>query len=212
MAAPRRPGEYQTGRQDALRGSTPRPESAAGEVHAPQVDEPTRHYIEGVIIEHMGQLAASFEKIMALRSETKIVAEMSGRLHEAEQTLIRERKQTADAEGERDAAKRRAKATAYGAGGAIASVVGIFVAAWSGYRDTRDVAQKAAFEVATEAVEQKAVPIELKATNTDVRITAVEGRQSVLESEVKAVRQSTDRILELLEPATQIKVPRKGGR
>lgn len=189
------------------RGARPVTGSQArvGTVDVPDVDAPTRHYIEGVIIEHMGQLAASFEKIMALRSETKLVAEMSGKLHEAEQTLVRERKQTADAEGERDAAKRRAKATAYGAGGAIASVVGIFLAAWSGYRDTRDVAQRAAVEV----VEEKAAPIAIATTASDVRVTAVEARQTQLEHEVGAIRVATDRILELLEPPVDVVVSKR---
>ena len=165
-------------------------------------------FIEGVVVESMAQL----EQRIRLRGETEAMAELSGKLHRTQEHLTAQ--QQANLELAASVRKWVGIGKALGAG--IGATVVIALAAVGAYRDafaeTPKVSREIAAEEAKTVAEAKTAPLELRSTNTDVRITAVEGRQSALESEVKAVRQSTDRILELLEQPTSINVPTKGMR
>lgn len=139
-------------------------------------------------IEHLiTEALVAQERRLMLRLETAGKAQES-----AELTMAR-----------RSARRRGAWAVTLGtAAGAMAVV---FSTAWGVFRDTRNIAETAA----TQVVEEKAVPIAIATTASDVRVTAVEARQTQLEQEVGAIRLSTDRILELLEPPVEVVVPRR---
>lgn len=197
---PRRPStEYgvrtRTQPTSQLTGPTPKPPNSGAQFeHAvpPGIDKALAGFLEGVIIEQVAVLASSIEATGKVKVESKALAEISGKLYKAEETIVHKDKQV-----------RRSKGLAYTFGAALGTAICVFVVKWTAYRDTAEVASRAAVEV----VEAKAVPVAIAATANDVRVTAVEARQSKLEHEVGSIRQSTDRILELLEPATEVHVP-----
>jgi hypothetical protein len=178
-----------------LTGPTPKPPNSGAQFeHAvpPGIDKALAGFLEGIIVEQVAVLASSLEAAGKVKVESKALAEISGKLYKAEETIVHKDKQV-----------RRTKSLAVTLGAALGTTLAVFVTAWSAYRDTRQVAETAAVEV----VEAKAVPVAIAATANDVRVTAVEARQSKLELEVGSIKQSTDRILELLEPAAEVHVP-----
>lgn len=196
---PRRPGAYSTSRQDALRGPTPQPPSSGAHLERAVpagIDKATAAYLEGVIVEQVAILASSLERANALKVESKALAEMSGQLLEVEESAKKEKRR-----GDRN------KAIAWGNAAALLGALTVFVVKWTAYTDTATVASQAAAQTAVEVVEQKSLPIEVKATASDLRITALEERADAQGLELKHVRGTTDRILELLEPATEVRVP-----
>jgi hypothetical protein len=107
----------------------------------------------------------------------------------------------------RSARRRGAWATSLGV--ALGVTVTVFATAWSAFRETRQVAETAAQQVASDVVDVKTAPDRVQSVTNTVRIAAVEERQSALESEVGQIRTATDRILELLEPPTAVRVPKR---
>lgn len=107
----------------------------------------------------------------------------------------------------RSARRRGAWATSLGV--ALGVTVTVFATALSAFRETRSVAETAAQQVASDIVDVKTAPDRVQSVTNAVRIAAVEERQSVLESEVAEVKQGVGRILEILEPPTEVRVPKR---
>jgi hypothetical protein len=195
MVEPRRPGEYAaTGRQDALRGPTPRPTSAAGEVPVPQVDRHVAAFIEGVLTEGLAQL----ESRMSLRHETRAMAEMSGKLLEAEETVKRASKR----------AQKSQVVSLVSTSIALVLVIAIgVVSQWARQLFSEDVKQAAAV-----AIEQKAVPLEdrVAAAERASADTARVVRDLVVD--VQAVADSIQALRNDLEPPVKVHVPQQRKR
>jgi hypothetical protein len=203
------PGSYRStgrrptvGQQDSLRTVTPQPPSSGSHLEKaipPEVHKPTAAWLEGVLVEHVAMLASSLEKTRDLRHESKALAEMSGKLLRSEETVADE-KRRAD----------RNKSWAVTLGAALGAAVAVFAATWSAYRDTAKVATQAATETASQVVEQKSLPIEVKATASDIRITALEEQGKVIDTRLSGIEVTLVAIQQSLEQPTEVHVPKKG--
>lgn len=177
----RGPGEHHlVNPRRALTGPTPRPETFG--TMAAEVST-----IEHLITEAL----VAQERRLMLRLETASKAQES-----AELTMAR-----------RTARRRGALATTLGV--AAGTMLTVFATAWSTYRDSRQVAEQAAVDTAAVVLEAKTVPIEAAAQTVADRVEALEERADAQGRELQHVRGTTDRILELLEPATEVRVPQQ---
>lgn len=192
--------------RDQLTGPTPLPPTQSSGAHLeravpPGVDRATAAWLEGVLVEQTAMLAASLEKTHSLKVESKALAELSGKLLKAEETVTDEGRRA-----------NRNRAIAWGNAGALLAAITIFVVKWTAYRDTAEVASKAAAATATEVVEQKAVPLDVKATTSDIRLTALEEQNKVFDTRLSGMEDMLRSIQQAVEPATQVRVPQQHRR
>lgn len=192
-----RPGGYSvpnprakpSGRQEALTGPTPRP-SGSGRFSQVGAD---LSQLEELIREH--QVAT--ENRLALRLETVLKAQES-----AELTMSRRREKAAEAD--RDDAERRAfrsKVWTLFSGCVALAMTAAMGFALRQARDLfRDDIQAATVEAVAPAVAPTLEPIADRLGESEDRIDKLDGRLSRLEG-------GMTRVLELLEPATEVHVP-----
>lgn len=194
MVDGKRPGEYgRTGRQDALTGPTPLPLRRAP-VIPPNIDPAVAAYFEGVVIEQMASVAASLEKTIALQKETKALAELSGKLFKAEQTIV--------ATGKR---ATRNKGLAYTFGAALGTAVAVFATKWMAYTDTHVVAAAAAAEV----VDQKQDPLERRVAANEDAITQLGEDMGGVSRKLDTLQRDIGSLVRALEPPTEVRVPKQ---
>lgn len=189
---PRRPSEYLVpgrtptipGRTDLLTGPTPAPPASAPDFRTLSA--------EALAMEQMflEALAAQEHRLMAR------VAQRAGAEVSAEMTMWRSR-------------AKRNRAFAITLGTALGFATTLFAAAWqtiSAYRsETTQEAASAAVEAVAPAVAAPVAPLAERVQQNEERLDAVDRRLGGLE-------RGMGRVLELLEPPTEVRVPRERRR
>lgn len=181
-----RPGQYGvTGRRSTLTGPTPSPPTATGDRFKSIADETKA--MEDMIREAL------------VAQEMRIVARMYERDGNAESAAL--------TMARRSAKRRGGLAVALGTALGIATT--FFASAWAVIERYRAQTTEEAAQAATEAVAPSVAPAVAPLVG---RIEANEQRLNTVDHRLERVELGVTRVLELLEPATQVHVPQQRKR